>query len=161
VVCANTQKVAELEFEGSGRHFSIRHQGDTTLKLAQAREALQLSFKEDEAFKAAMESLMTQKIDTVSYSRDMKEIVGLRNINKAKQPRAYRNAVDTAMTINNIRKNTPDLQNHTNDKYGVFQAVTQYETHNRKFRNDGTKFQKLAVEGGELTNRAFQVLTAQ
>jgi phage/plasmid-like protein (TIGR03299 family) len=159
IVCANTQRVAELEFEGSGRHFSIRHQGDTVLKLAQAREALELSFKEDEAFKAAMENLMNERIDTQSYSRDMANIVGLPKIDKVKNPRAYRNARNTALAINDIRKNTPDLQNHSNDKYGVFQSVTQYETRNKKFRNDGTKFQKLAVEGGELTNAAFAVLT--
>ena len=161
VVCANTQAVAEGEFKKSGRHWSIRHQGDTELKLAEAREALQLSFEEDEKYAEAMNQLMTQPLGgTERYSRNMKEILGFRQIDKAKQPRKYRNAVQTATRINEIRKTVPDLQNHNNNDYGFYQAITYYETHEKKYRNEGTKFQNLAVEGGELTNRAFSVLTA-
>jgi phage/plasmid-like protein (TIGR03299 family) len=160
IVCANTQAVAEGEFKKSGRHWSIRHQGDTELKLSEAREALQLSFEEDTAFEAAMTDMLNSPLSQSSYSKNVKTIVGLDDIDRAKQPKKFNNAKKIALTIDEIRRQEDNLQNVSETDYGLFQAVTQYETHNKKYRNESTKFQNLAVEGGELTNRAFAVLSA-
>lgn len=159
VVCANTQAIAEGEFKKSGRNWTIRHQGDTELKLAEARAALELSFEEDVQFQAALDRMLNTPLTKDSYKNTMVEVVGLRQIDKVKQQRAYRRAKDTAMRIDTIRRTTDNLDDVKNTNYGLFQAITQYETHERKFRNDGTKFQKLAVEGGEYTNRAFALLS--
>lgn len=160
VVCANTQRIAVDEFKQSGRHWSIRHQGDTNLKLAEARAALELSFEEDEAYKVALENLATEKFTNDSYNSALRNILDIDSIDKDKQPRKHRTAMQTRNAIHDILKNTEDLDLIRTRKLGLFQAVSQWETHNRKFRNDATKFQSLAVEGGELTNRAFAVLTA-
>jgi phage/plasmid-like protein (TIGR03299 family) len=160
IVCANTQSIAEGEFKRSGRHWSIRHQGDTTLKLADARKALELSFEEDKAYAAALEEMATKKFDNDSYKEFMVELTGLRKIDAQKQPRKYRNTLDTYASINNIRRTAEDLDLFRDRYLGAYQAISQFETHNKDYRNDTTKFQKLVVEGGELTNRAFKLLTA-
>lgn len=158
IVCANTQAIAEGEFKKSGRHWSIRHQGDTALKLAEARAALELSFEEDTQFEAALNRMLETDLTRESLKEAVVETVGLRNIDKSKHKRAYRRAKDTAMRIDEIRRNTPDLDDVKHTNYGLFQAITQWETHERRFRNEGTKFQSLAVEGGRYTNKAFQLL---
>jgi phage/plasmid-like protein (TIGR03299 family) len=158
VVCANTQAIAEAEFKKSKRSFSIRHQGDTEMKLVDAREALELSFKEDEAFAAELEKMAATPLEQDTYIDMLAEIVGLRSIDKKKQERKYQNRVEVAASINNIRKTTPDLEELRNNRLGLFQATTAYDSHVRKYRNDSTKFQNLAVEGAEFTNRAFSTL---
>lgn len=161
VVCANTQAVAEAEFRQTQRFFSIKHTGDTTMKLADAREALQMSFKDDEAFAKELEKMATTPLESDTYNDQLAEIVNLKSVNKTKQPRAYRNRVQTAYSINNIRKTAEDLEEHRETRLGLFQATTAYDSHLRKYSNNSTKFQKLAVEGAEYTNRAFATLAVR
>jgi phage/plasmid-like protein (TIGR03299 family) len=158
VVCANTQSIAEAEFKKSKRSFSIRHQGDTDMKLVDAREALELSFEEDEAFAKELEKMAATSLEQDTYGTMLADIVGLRGIDKNKQERKYHNRVEIAATINKIRKTTEDLENIKNTRLGLFQATTAFDSHIRKYRNDSTKFQTLAVEGAEFTNRAFKTL---
>lgn len=160
VVCANTQSLAEGEFKKTGRHWSIRHQGDTDLKLAEAREALQISFEEDTKFEAAMAQLLSQPLGQETYSSNVKSIVGLDDIDRKEHPKAFKNAKKIALTIDEIRRTEPNLAGVSETDYGLFQATTQWESHNKKYSNDATKFQKLAVEGGDFTNKAFALLTA-
>jgi phage/plasmid-like protein (TIGR03299 family) len=158
VVCANTQAIAEAEFKKSKRSFSIRHQGDTDMKLVDARQALELSFEEDEAFAKELEKMAATSLEQDTYGTMLADIVGLRGIDKNKQERKYHNRVEVAATINKIRKTTEDLENIKNTRLGLFQATTAFDSHIRKYRNDSTKFQTLAVEGAEFTNRAFKTL---
>lgn len=160
VVCANTQAIAVGEFKRSGRHWSIRHVAGTELKLQEARQALELSFEEDTKFAAQMEEFLAMPLNKDDYKDFIIETVGLREIDKVKEPRKHRSAKAVGYRINDIRRNTPDLAPYKETFYGAFQAVTQFETHEKKYRNEGTKFQNLAVEGGELTNRAFSFLVS-
>lgn len=160
LVCANTQTAVESEFKRSGRHFSIPHTRSAQLKLQSAREALQLSYKEDEEFKVALEAMATVKIaDEQEYNGLLKRIVGADQIDKSKQQRAYLNRLQVAKTIHDIRVKSEDLDLIRDRKLGLYQAVTAYESHVRKYRGMSTKFQKLAVEGGELSKRAYKLLS--
>jgi phage/plasmid-like protein (TIGR03299 family) len=161
VVCANTQAIAEAEFKKSKRSFSIRHQGDTEMKLVDARQALELSFEEDEAFALELEKMAATPLERDTYEGMLSEIVGLRGIDKNKQERKYRNRVEIAAAINNIRKTAPDLEELRKNRLGLFQATTAFDSHVKDYRNNNTKFQSLAVEGAEYTNRAFSTLVVR
>lgn len=160
LVCANTQKAVESEFKRSGRHFSIPHTRNAKLKLQHAREALQLSYKEDKEFKTALEQMASERIAGSSeYTDLLARIVGADQIDKAKQHQAYRNRLEVAKTIHDIRVKSEDLEGFRDRKLGLYQAVTAYDSHLRKYRGRDTKFQKLAVEGGEYSTRAYKLLT--
>lgn len=159
IVCKNTLEMAK---HAAQFKYSIRHTRNAALRLEDAREAIKLNFKKIELYDEIAQNMLTQKMEKEEYNSFMRTLVGIEGkgkINKAKQETAFNNAVKAMRTIHEIRSTADYIRDYRTTKWGVMQAVTDYTSNRMKYRNERSRFKKLA-DGHPLTNRAFALLNA-
>jgi phage/plasmid-like protein (TIGR03299 family) len=156
--CAN--ELAALKIAKQYK-YTIRHSRNAFIRLEDARQGLRLSFQHTQEMKKLGESLASEKIDNAFYNKFLRSLVELDKIDPAKKERAYRRAQGQRYAIHNIMRDADYLDDYRFTKWGLYQAVTDYESNVRQHRGDPNRYRmKLASGQAPLTNRALELLTA-
>jgi phage/plasmid-like protein (TIGR03299 family) len=125
IVCANTQAWAESQARSS---FSIRHSGDTTANIAEARRILGITWKSigviDEEFRRMSEIPVAHE-EAVSFAN---KLVKLDVIDDPTSTKA-RNRANVAGAIVNLFENSPTIQPIAGTRFALYNAVTEYVDH--------------------------------
>ena len=119
VVCANTQAVAISRAKSS---FSIRHTAGAHANIAQARQALGLTFKFAEAFQAEADRMIEQSITDEQFA----EVVGRVWPTEATTSRTHA-ADDRLRELRKLRRASLTISEEIRPtKWGAYQAITEW-----------------------------------
>ncbi len=166
VVCQNTLNAALRTGEAG---ISIKHVGDHTRKVKQARELLGLATEELEAIRKSFKWLSEQKVDNTFANKFLETLVPIKE-----------NATEMAITrAENMRNQFYKLIMNgrgthipgvSGSRWGLLNAVTEYNQHERTFRKskesqeqtDTNRFDNM-FNGGpaeRMNQQAFDILLA-
>lgn len=123
IVCANTQSAAIARAKAS---FSIRHTGGARASIAQARQALKLSWRYIEAFETEAAALYATPMDT----DDMRKFTHtLLEVDTAATPASRRHRRERANAIVKLWTSSPTLTPIAGTRWAAYNAVTEYLDH--------------------------------
>jgi phage/plasmid-like protein (TIGR03299 family) len=155
VVCNNTLTIA---LGGAPRTWSVRHTGDITNKLEEARKTLRMAHQYMGAFVEEAERMSRVNVyrdDLVKFTESLFPIdttLGDRHVNNVMQKREeFANRYNLA----------PDLSQHRGTAWGVFQAVSDMATHMKPLRETETVYENRfmhIVDGNSIMERAHAIL---
>lgn len=150
-VCDNTVTMA---LNGAKHKWTLRHQSSLSGKVAEAREALQMTFKYSEAFDLAVQNLMSIEIDDKKMLKMAQDIVPDSKIQKAK-------TIESFMDIWKNEKTVVDAPG-VGTAWAAFNTVTYFTDHTKKYHNETSRFKSIADAGyaEKLRNKAYSRLLA-
>lgn len=128
VVCSNTWTLA---LKDATRTFKIRHSGSIEGKLAQAREALGITFEYMGEFASAAEDLMAKRVTEKQAEKVLKAVFPLPARAKANPARIPLEAFGRAL---DVYRDSPNLQNIRGTAWGLLQAVGEFVDHEMDYR---------------------------
>lgn len=123
VVCANTEAAAIRAAKSS---FSIRHTPGSKNAIAEAREALGLTWKFVEAFQAEAEKMIARDI------RDRDARIVLKKVFKYEEAKTDRAKASKDNVLDNVMKlwtDAPTNEAFRGNRWGLYNAVTEYLDH--------------------------------
>lgn len=129
VVCANTQAAALAAAKST---FSIRHVKGATGVIAEAREALDLTFKYLDEFESQAERMISEQIKDDEFQQIVSRLFDL---DVATSKRQENTAIEHVSNIMTIWRDAPTMQGITGTKWGAYQALTEYTDHYMGVRN--------------------------
>jgi phage/plasmid-like protein (TIGR03299 family) len=150
-VCNNTVTMA---LNGASHKWSLRHQTSLSGKVAEAREALQMTFKYHDAFE-----LEVQKMMAIPFTE--KKMLNLANTIVPEAKVQKKKTVESLMDIYKNEKTVVDAAG-AGTAWAAFNTVTFFSDHVKKYHNDTSRFKSLADAGfGEkLRNKAHTRIMA-
>jgi phage/plasmid-like protein (TIGR03299 family) len=163
-VCMNTVKAAKMAAAGV---YKVRHIGEAGMRLQEARAALGVSFAYTDALKEMADELVLEKVSDKEFDDFLKSLVEVPEpeYSTTKDGKLY---VSNQTTINNRQEERSDLRFHymTSDnlgnirrtKWGVYNAVTEFEQHVKTWKDADRRAEKL-LTGGDLGQKALALLT--
>ena len=159
VVCANTQAAA---IRGAKSSFSIRHVKGATGVIAEAREALELTFKYVSEFEIEAERMLGQSLSTEEFERMARQLFETEEAKTVRQLNASQAHVDGVM---GLWRGSSTMAGITGTRWGGYQAVTEYTDHFMSVRNTGydekiLRANRTALSGSvtRIKERAFAML---
>jgi phage/plasmid-like protein (TIGR03299 family) len=171
VVCANTARAA---LRSAKSKFSIRHTNGWRGYVQQAREALGLSWKYEEAFEAEARALFEAPFSHEDAKLFTEDLVELRGVEESDHHMsAFVRRHDTASHILKLFVESPTIKGTPIEltKWGAFNAVTEYVDHFSNVRSSSrsvgvsedilraNRTLTLAAAGGGLKDDAWRILT--
>jgi phage/plasmid-like protein (TIGR03299 family) len=159
VVCANTQAAALRTARAS---FSIRHTSGARGQIAQAREALGLTFTYAEAFEAEAQTMIAQQITDEQF----RELVAQLWTGEEKSERAKTIATKRRREVTHLWRHSPTMTEIRGTKWAAYQAVTEYTDHvapvSDKRDQAGARAARTVSSAtiAQLKTRAFELITA-
>lgn len=124
VVCANTQAAAIKSARSS---FIIRHTVSAPKRVAQARDALGLTFKYLEGFQAEAEKMIQEQCDLIEFGKIVDGIVGIPDPSASK--RANTSILRDREALFYAFEDSDTVQSIKGTKWGAYQAVTEWADH--------------------------------
>jgi phage/plasmid-like protein (TIGR03299 family) len=157
VVCANTQALALRRAQSS---FSIRHTSGARGNIAQAREALGLTFKYAEVFEREAEQMIQQSLTDAQFA----QIIGKLWTTESESKRSATITANRADVLTGLFSDAPTNANIRGTRYAGYQAITEYLDHFAPVAGgtDTARAERVAT-GGTVTTvkaRAFEMLAA-
>jgi len=157
VVCANTQALALRRAQSS---FSIRHTSGTRGNIAQAREALSLTFKYAEVFEREAEQMIAQSLTDAQFA----QIIGKLWTTESESKRSATITANRADVLTGLFADAPTNANIRGTRWAGYQAITEYLDHFAPVQGgtDTARAERVA-SGGTVTTvkaRAFEMLAA-
>lgn len=140
VVCANTDRMAIEEAGGNNSPtiFKVRHVGSQSERVAQAREALQLTLDYAKQFKKLGDRLAKQKETERHFAKVLEQLWPNQGSDRSvKGQERKREAVMDLFLHGDTRGNAPG------SKWSAFNALTEWDQHYRPIR---TKDDRVASE---------------
>ncbi len=119
VVCANTQALALRRAQSS---FSIRHTSGAKGNIAQAREALGLTFKYAEVFEREAEQMIQASLTDAQFAR----IIGKLWTTESESKRSATITANRADVLTGLFADAPTNANIRGTRWACYQAVTEY-----------------------------------
>ena len=159
VVCANTQALAIRQAQSS---FSIRHTSGASGNIAQARQALGLTFRYVEAFKAEAEKLISQELTDTQF----KAIIGTLWTPTADSKRSETMAANRTEILSELFRTADTNANIRGTRWAGYQAITEYLDHFApiadKANPAAARAERVAVGGNTaaVKTRAFELIAA-
>jgi phage/plasmid-like protein (TIGR03299 family) len=123
IVCANTQSAAISRAKAS---FSIRHTGGAKASIAEARNALKLTWRYIEAFETEAAALYAQPMDTDEMRRFANKLL---EVDDAGTEATLRNRREKANGIVKLWTSSPTLAPIGGTRWAAYNAVTEYLDH--------------------------------
>ena len=135
-VCNNT---VTLGLRAARNKWSLRHKTSLEGKIAEAREALEMSFAYQDAFEEAVASLIDIQVTKDKFFSIVDSIIPESKLQHDKD-------VDTIM---NIWENEPTVKmgGGEGNAWGAFNAITYFTDHNKDYRNDSSRFKSIIGTG--------------
>ena len=157
VVCANTQALALRRAQSS---FSIRHTSGARGNIAQAREALGLTFKYAEVFEREAEQMIAQSLTDAQFA----QIVGKLWTTESESKRSATITANRADVLTGLFSDAPTNASIRGTRWAGYQAITEYLDHFAPVAGgtDTARAERVA-SGGTVTTvkaRAFEMLAA-
>ncbi len=159
VVCANTQALAVRRAQAS---FSIRHTSGARGNIAQARQALGLTFRYVEAFQAEAEKLIAREMTDTQF----KTVIGALWTADPESKRAATIAGNRESALWDLYRAAPTNRHIRGTRWAGYQAVTEYLDHFApiadKVNPAAARAERVAVGGhtAPLKARAFDLIAA-
>lgn len=157
VICTNILNLALAEHDVH-RTVRIRHSGDTTVKLEEARSVLGIGFSYFEELAQVGEELTSHKLDTRAVDRFLRELVP----DPTDRSKSNARAVAKRESIRNVYLGSDNLNNVRGTAWGVYNAVAEYEDHFAPVAGENKaerRFTRAAIQP-QLKNRAEAILLA-
>ncbi|GGM15800.1 DUF932 domain-containing protein [Nakamurella endophytica] len=158
VVCANTQAAALRSAKSS---FSIRHTAGATGRIAEARQALGLTFAYAEAFQAEADRLIEQPLSDVQF----KQVIAQVWPTEATSSRTHA-ADERLRELSRLRRYSPTLsEDFRGSRWGAYQAITEYVDFTAPMRSRRAGQAERAERavtgtGPAVKTRAFELIAA-
>lgn len=151
IVCSNSVAMA---LRGAEHKWSMRHQTSLSGKIAEAREALQMTFRYNEAFELEVEKMMSIPFTEKKMLNLATAIVPESKVQKKK-------TIESLMDIYKNEKTVIDAPG-VGTAWAAYNTVTFFSDHVKKYHNDLSRFKSLADAGfGEkLRNKAHTRIMA-
>jgi phage/plasmid-like protein (TIGR03299 family) len=160
VVCANTQALAVRRAQST---FSIRHTSGAHGHIAQAREALGLTFKFAEAFQAEADRMIAQSITDDQFMG----IVGkLWDAPASTSARSRTISENRTGTLRQLFRASDTNEAIRGTRWAAYQAVTEYTDHFAPISDKGNptlaRAERVAASGSvtALKTKAFELIAA-
>lgn len=122
VVCANTQAAAIGAAEAS---FSIWHKAGARASIAEARQALGMTWKYLDEFEAQAQAMIAQQMSDDQFAAIVERITPA----SGKGDRAQATASDRAAALVDLWRESPTSNDIRGTKWAAYQAVTEYYDH--------------------------------
>ncbi len=119
VVCANTQALALRRAQSS---FSIRHTSGAKGNIAQAREALGLTFKYAEVFEREAEQMIQASLTDAQFA----QIIGKLWTTESESKRSATITANRADVLTGLFSDAPTNANIRGTRWAGYQAITEY-----------------------------------
>jgi len=157
VVCANTQALALRRAQSS---FSIRHTSGAKGNIAQAREALGLTFKYAEVFEREAEAMIQASLTDAQFE----QIIGKLWTTESESKRSATITANRADVLTGLFSDAPTNASIRGTRWAGYQAITEYLDHFAPVAGgtDTARAERVAT-GGTVTTvkaRAFEMLAA-
>jgi phage/plasmid-like protein (TIGR03299 family) len=136
VVCDNTRAMALRE---EGQEYRIRHTANSQMRIAEAREALNIVFRLGESFTKEIEQLLKVKVSDANYTKFVERIVPLK---KDASKTATTKADGDRAAYQALWADDPRVAPWRNTGFGVVQAVNTYRQHIRPTRGDTIRVER-------------------
>jgi phage/plasmid-like protein (TIGR03299 family) len=146
IVCANTQSAAINRAKAS---FSIRHTGGAKASIAQARNALKLTWRYIEAFETEAAALYAQPMDTDEMRHFANKLL---EVDDAGTTATLRNRREKASGIVKLWTSSPTIRPIAGTRWAAYNAVTEFLDHVVPVR--GARTSTTASEARALRNIA-------
>ncbi|MEU4969957.1 DUF932 domain-containing protein [Streptomyces smyrnaeus] len=166
VVCANTQRAALRNAVAS---YSVRHTSGAKARVAQARNALGLTFRHVEEFERAAERMVQEEMTLAELRKVIDNIPQWEPPKEREQesPRAQRNREERYGTITNLFSQAETQASIRGTRWAGYQALTEYVDHFMPSQGRSTEAKASAraervISGGradEIKRRAFELIT--
>ena len=130
VVCDNTRAAALKE---SGQEYRVRHTANSQLRIAEARDALNIVFRLGESFTKEIEELLAIKVSDTDYTKFVERVVPLKT--DASKTATTKADADRAEYMR-LWNGDPRVAPWKGTGFGVVQAVNTYRQHIRPTRGD-------------------------
>ena len=121
VVCNNTLQMAE---KGASRLWRVAHIGDLQAKQKEAEKSLSLSLTYMDRIKEDAEKLALQKVKEEKFFREF-----FKKLNATESKKQY-----ILENVGDIYKNKEDLQNFRGTAWGMYNAVCDFVSNDKKKR---------------------------
>lgn len=130
VVCANTETLALNTAKTS---WTMTHRSTLEGKVAEAREALKLGFKYQDAFEAEVQKMMDIQVTTDKFRKIMTDVL----------PDQKRQLPKNLDTLTGIFENSPTISDagQSGTGWGAYNAVTEWLTWGREVRSQEARMQ--------------------
>jgi phage/plasmid-like protein (TIGR03299 family) len=122
IVCDNTRDAA---FGETGQQFKLKHTRHSTLKLGDAREALEIIFAAGEAFQAHVDALCATPVSEAQWGEVLKALVPVPEDKGRSQTIATNKVTQLRSLYNTDLRVTP----WRNTAWGVSQAFNTFDQH--------------------------------
>jgi len=130
VVCDNTRAAALRE---EGQEYRIRHTANSQMRIAEARDALNVVFRLGESFTKEIEQLLAHKVSDPMFTKFVERIVPLRQ--DASKTATTKAETDRAEFMR-LWNGDPRVAPWKGTAFGAVQAVNTYRQHIRPTRGD-------------------------
>lgn len=159
VVCANTQAIAIRRAQAS---FSIRHTSGAKGNIAQARQALGLTFRYVEAFEAEAQKLIEQEMTAAQFQA----IIGAIWTPTPDSKRSETITANRSGTLSELFNTADTNANIRGTRWAGYQAITEYLDHFAPIADKANpataRAEGVAVGGNtaQVKTRAFELIAA-
>lgn len=124
IVCANTQAAA---LSKSKARFDIRHTASAPSNLAQAREALGMTFKYMEDFQAQAERMINESLREVDFTNKIRRLFVMRQ--RRQGDLATKRHEDKIATLRSLFRESETNTEIRGTRWAGYQAVAEYLDH--------------------------------
>lgn len=151
-VCCNTLNAG---IASAPNVFGFRHVGNMESRMEEARKTLEMGFSYTEELRKIGEDLVLKPMNPTQYEEFLKAAVPDPKQNKATEMATVIRARDK---IRAVYRDTPDLENIRETRWGALQGMLAYNDHSRGFRNQDNRFETVVLSQNENTQRALDYL---
>lgn len=158
VVCANTQRAAEDEFNRTKSSWSFRHTSGWKDRLESVKDGLSMVLRSHEVYAEAAAELaaanisderVTEFVDRwIPYSTDM----------TARQMANVMEQRDTFWELYRGELGEKTLDGIRGTKWGVYQAAVEMRDHYSRYHNSDTLISRVLLRGDDSKPRALKIL---
>ena len=157
VVCANTQALALRRAQAT---FSIRHTSGAQSNIAQARQALGLTFKYADAFEREAEQMIAQSMTDAQFDA----IISKLWVSESESKRSATITANRKDTLFGLWSDAATNQAIRGTRWAGYQAITEYLDHFAPVQGNSARARAERVASGgastALKTRAFETIAA-
>lgn len=135
-VCDNT---VTMGIKGAKYKWTLRHQSTLTGKVAQARDALAMSFKYTDAFQAEVEKMMQIQVTKDKFLKIVEDIIPPAKLQHDKNVLAIMDIFENEKTVNDT--------SGKGNAWGAYNALTFWTDHGKTYHNEASRFKSLVGAG--------------
>lgn len=140
VVCDNTRAMALNEH---GQEIRIRHTANSTLRLENARNALNIVHSMEDEFSKELNKLLKQEVTDNQFNKFLEKLIPVKNTESKQAVTRAQNTIEELLTL---WKDDERVAPWKNTAYGALQAVNTHRQHFRSTRKGNSIVERTMIE---------------